>query len=143
MLNPVLLFLGCLGAAVKVISFIIDHPLIENVLGWFWSVPGLVYLLLLLRELRPARRIMRRGQRAEHGRVERQIDAMRRLPFITSLRYEPRKGQICGGVGLRRTWRKRAVEVVLWLANHRLLPERVTIWTAERLGWKYKGVVNG
>ena len=142
MLNPVLLFLAWLGVTIGVIRLTADHPLIQSGLVGGWSVVGVVYLLLWLRELRPARRIMRRGQRAEQDRAERMIDAMRRSPFIASVQYAPRTGQISGGLGVRPTWRKRAVEVVLWLANHRLLPRRVTIWTAERLGWTYRGVVH-
>ena len=141
MFNPVLLCLACLGVAIGVMRFAVDHPLIENGLVGAWSALGVVYLLLWLRELRPARRIMRRGQRAEQDRGERRIDAMRRMPFIASVQYDSRTGRISGGLGVRRTWRKRAVEVVMWLASHRMLPRPVTIWTAERLGWKYAGVV--
>ena len=142
MLNPVLLFLAWLGVAIGVIRLTADHPLIQSGLVGGWSVLGVMYLLLWLRELRPARRIMRRGQRVEQDRAERMIDAMRRLPFIASVQYDARTGQISGGLGVRPTWRKRAVEVVLWLANRRLLSRRVTIRTAERLGWTYQGVVH-
>lgn len=142
MLNPVLLSLAWLGVAIGVMRFAVDHPLIENGLVGVWSALGVVYLLLWLRELRPARRIMRRGQRTEEARAERTIDAMRRLPFIASVQYHPRTGRVSGGLGVRPTWRKRAVEAVLWLANHRMLPRCVTIWTAERLGWKYEGVAD-
>ena len=142
MLNPVLLFLAWLSVAIGVMRLTADHPLIRWGLVGAWSALGVVYLLLWLRELRPARRIMRRGQRAEQDRTERMIDSMRRLPVIASVQYDPRTGQVSGGLGVRPTWRKRAVTVVLWLANRRLLPRRVTIWTAERLGWKYAGVVH-
>lgn len=142
MLNPVLLCLAWLGVAIGVTRFAVGHPLIENGLVAGWSVLGFVYLLLWFRELRPSRRIMRRGQRAEQERAERMIDAVRRAPFIASVQYYPRTGRVRAGLGVRPTWRKRAVEVVLWLANHRMLPRRVTIWTAERLGWKYEGEVD-
>ena len=78
----------------------------------------------------------------EHARAQRSIDAIRKLPLVTSVEYEPRTGQITGWLGVRRTWRKGAVAVVLWLANRHLLPRSATIWTAERLGWKYQGVVH-
>lgn len=141
MLNPLVLTLACLGVVIGVVRFTIDHTLTERLLVGLWCGLGVVYLLLLVRELRPARRIMRRGQRVEHARAQRNIDAIRTLPLVTSVEYEPRTGQITGWLGVRRTWRKCAVEVVLWLANHHLLPRSVTIWTAERLGWKYQGVV--
>ena len=99
MFNPVLLCLACLGVAIGVMRFAVDHPLIENGLVGAWSALGVVYLLLWLRELRPARRIMRRGQRAEQDRAERRIDAMRRMPFIASVQYDSRTGRISGGLG--------------------------------------------
>lgn len=139
MLNPFLLFLAFLGSAIGVIMHIIDYPFIENVLVTFLFFCCIGYLMLFLLQLKPARGIMRRGQLAEQARIETQIDNIRKQPFITSVQFDPRKGIISGKLGIRKTWRRYAVDVVLWLANHHLLPWRLTIWAAELLGWKYKG----
>ena len=75
------------------------------------------------------------SSRLPRDRAERRNDARPR-----SIRS--RTGRSRAGLGVRRKWRKLAVEAVMWLANHRVLSRRVTIWTAERLGWKYAGVAD-
>ena len=99
-----------------------------------WSVLGFVYLLLLFRGLRPARRTIQRGQRAHHARTEHRIGTKCRLRFSISVEYDALTGQISGGFGLPRSWCNRAVAVVMWLASQRLLPTVGPVWNAARLG---------
>ena len=112
---------------------------------WTWSLCGLVLLLLLMYEVpkqwHPARRIYSRSIQKRKDEAVGAIDKMRRLPsstFFTSIDYDPHNRVITAAVGFKRTWRRRAVDAVLWLANRRILPPWLTIAVVEQLGWKYR-----
>ena len=114
----------------------------------FWGEVGflLVGFAVLLdvardtyRYLQPAQRIYRSGILEREQRIVKSIDALRKNPFIVSVKYDPRKKIIEGNIGIPRTWDWYAITAVLWLANRRLLTHSVTIWLGERLGWPYTG----
>ena len=112
------------------------------ILAWILLLCGLVLLLDMLpkalQHWHPAHRIYNRSIKKRKDEAVGAIDKMRRLPsstFFTSIDYDPRNKVITAEVGIKKRYR-RAVNVVLWLANHRMLPQWLTIAAAERLGWK-------
>ena len=113
----------------------------------FWGevvflIVGLVVLLDVARDtyryLQPAQRIYRSGILEREQRIVKSIDALRKNPFMVSVKYDPRKETIKGNIGIPRTWDRYAIKAVLWLANRRLLTHSATIWLGERLGWTFK-----
>ena len=106
-------------------------------------VIGLAVLCHVARDtyhyLQPAQRIYRSGIREREQRIVKSIDALRKNPFLVSVKYDPRKETIESDIGIPRTWDRHAIKAVLWLANYRLLTHSATIWLGERLGWKYAG----
>ena len=116
---------------------------LDVILDWIWPVCGVALVLLLMYEAvqrwHPAHRLYRRSIRKREAEAKREINDLRRLPFCTPVDYDPRRGIITAGFGIKRTWKRRAAEAVLWLANRRLLPRWFTITTMERLGWKHQG----
>ena len=117
----------------------------------FWGevaflIVGLVVLCDIARDaaryLHPAQRIYRSGIRERETRIVKSIDALRKNPFLVSVKYDPQTKTIESGIGIPDTWDRYAIRAVLWLANRRLLTHRVTVWLGERLGWKYKGEVD-
>ena len=90
----------------------------------------------------PAQRIYRRGIRKQERRIVESIDALRKNPFLVSVKYNPQTKTIESGIGIPNTWDRYAIRVVLWLTNRRLLTHGVTVWLGERLGWTYKGEVD-
>ena len=90
------------------------------------------------RYLQPAQRIYRSGIREREQRIVKSIDALRKNPFMVSVRYDPQKATVKGNIGIPRSWNRLAINAVLWLANHRLLTHSATIWLGERLGWTFK-----
>lgn len=118
---------------------------LDMISDWVVLSCGLALLLLLMYDARqrwhPAKRIYRKGVRDQEARTQRAIDNLRRSPFFTPEDYDPRTGVITAGFGIKRTWRRRAVDAVLWLANHRVLPRWLTIVVLQRLGWTYRGQV--
>ena len=86
----------------------------------------------------PARRIYDRSIRKRKAEALGAIDNLRRSPFFTPTDYDPHNRVITAAVGFKRTWRRRAVDAVLWLANRRILPHWLTIAVVEQLGWKYR-----
>ena len=100
----------------------------------FWGevvflIVGLVVLLDVARDtyryLQPAQRIYRSGILEREQRIVKSIDALRKNPFMVSVKYDPRKETIKGNIGIPRTWDRYAIKAVLWLANRRLLTHRV------------------
>ncbi len=116
---------------------------LDVIADWIWLVCGAALVILLMHEAvqrwHPAHRIYRRSIRKRETEAKREIDDLRRSPFCTAVDYDPRTGVITAGFGIKRTWKRRVAEVVLRLANRRLLPRWFTITTMERLGWKYRG----
>ena len=105
---------------------------------WIFFCCGLALLLQLMFDARhhwhPARRVYMRSIRDREARALRTIDNLRKSPFLTPIDYDPRDGSITAGFGINPTWNRRAVEAVSWLANRHMLPRKVTIMMAGRLG---------
>ncbi len=115
---------------------------LDAILDWIWPVCGVALVLLLMCEVvqrwHPADRIYRWSIRKREAEAKREINDLWRSPCCTPVDYDPRTGVITAGLGIKRTWKRRVAEAVLWLANRRLLPRWFTITMMERLGWKYR-----
>ena len=118
---------------------------LDMISDWVVLSCGFALLLLLMydacQRCHPAKRIYRKGVRDHEARTQSAIDNLRRSPFFTPVDYDPRTGSITAGFGIKRTWRRRAVDAILWLANHRMLPRWLTIVAVSGLGWTYRGQV--
>ena len=124
-----------------------------SILSWHfrlfvYSVVVSVFTILMYRTeimdyLITHRKIYQQGiderDRQHRRRTQEAIKAMQKNPYARSIEYDAAKDVITASIGIPRTWKRRAVQCVVWLANHRSLPMCTAFWICERLGYKRKG----
>ena len=105
---------------------------LDVISDWTFTFCGLVSLFLLMSDAgqlcHPARRIYDRSIRKRKAEALGAIDNLRRSPFFTPTDYDPHNRVITAAVGFKRTWRRRAVDAVLWLANRRVFRTGSRSW---------------
>ena len=116
---------------------------LQQTLKWVLPASALILLYLLGLDLYGrycdrAQRFIDRAKRDHYADLRREFAELEKLPGVTVTECDPYGGTITAGIGgLEVPWKTRTV---LWLANHRLLPDRVTIALLGWLGLRYRGV---